>query len=157
MSGPEARADAVYRGLAAVEEAERELVNATNAIRAVLDEKEAAEARAAMWEAEYREEQRRTSTAEARVEVELELRKAAYKRIEALEARAAAAEELAEQRALFAHEQAARIGALAKTLNRIVANAESWHGGDAAKGRALYVIAGWAREPLGAQRQEGDT
>jgi hypothetical protein len=68
--------------------------------------------------------------------------------------RAAAAEELAEQRALFAHEQAARMGALAKMLNRIAANAESWHGGDAAKGRALNVIAGWAREALGAQRQE---
>lgn len=32
-------------------------------------------------------------------------------------------------------------------LAAIAANAESWHGDDAAKGRALAVIAGWARNP----------
>lgn len=34
-------------------------------------------------------------------------------------------------------------------LVRIKENAESWHGDDAAKGRALAVIAGWAKEALG--------
>lgn len=37
---------------------------------------------------------------------------------------------------------------LRTTLARIRNNAESWHGDDAAKGRALAVIAEWAQEAL---------
>jgi hypothetical protein len=45
----------------------------------------------------------------------------------------------------------------AATLARIVENAEDWHGPreDTGHEKALAVIAAWAREALGAQRQEG--
>jgi hypothetical protein len=53
--------------------------------------------------------------------------------------------------ALDAEAKQAAEGRLAVTedaLRRIAENAESWHGDNEAKGRALGVIAGWAREAL---------
>ena len=41
-----------------------------------------------------------------------------------------------------------RVEALEETLDAIIGSAESWHGDDAAKGRALKVITTWAREAL---------
>jgi general stress protein YciG len=166
--------------LAAVDEAERsndqlrEL--SRNWQRRYLDnrkEVEAAEARAATASAnsrdwrrkEYQERSLRKEAA-ARVEQllgELEhvrngreyLREQAAK----AEARAAAAEELAEQRAMFAHEQAARMGEVEKraaaaeqALREIAEKA-----GYASGGSYQPDIARMAREALGeAQQQEGD-
>ena len=39
------------------------------------------------------------------------------------------------------------VAAQKKALDAIADNARSWHGDDAAKGRALAVIWGWARDP----------
>lgn len=49
-----------------------------------------------------------------------------------------------------ADEYAAMAFRYSTALGAIKDNAEAWHGDDAAKGRALAVIAKWAREALDA-------
>lgn len=50
-----------------------------------------------------------------------------------------------------ADEYCAMAGRFATALEAIRDNATGWHGDDAAKGRALAVIAKWAKEALAEQ------